>query len=486
MMEHTPPPELSLALTCLRVGQGWSQKKLARALGIPRNLLSDYERGRKAVSRERLESAAAVLGLPPTLVDSTLDFIRSFRRSSSRAHGRADPEEWRIDFIAHEAGKMTQDFVSALFGRLSVETRAYQARQEAVESWSRLKRYDGPARRMIVEEALEYRNWALCELVCEESVKAAGDSADRAVELAELALLIAELAPGNEGWRSRLQGYAWAHVGNARRVKGDLPSADEAFARSQKLWEVGLTAESKFLNEARVLGLKASLRQAQRRLAESLELVNRALEADQGRETSYLLLNKAKLLEELGDFEAAIMALRQATPLIEAKNEPRLLFALRLNLAVNLCFLGLYAEAERLLLDVRKLVHALSNGLDGVRFHWLQGRIAAGLGKRQEAILVLSGVRQDFLDRGIAYDMALSSLELAVLYLEEGRTAEVRIIARQMAPIFKTQGVHREALAALKLFREAAEREVVTVDLTRRLVAYLQRAQYNPNLRFEE
>lgn len=484
-MEHTPPPELSLALTCMRVGQGWSQKKLARAMGIPRNLLSDYERGRKTVSRERLESVAAVLGLPPTLVDSTLDFIRSIRRSSSRAHGRDDPEEWRIDLIAAEAGKLTHDFVSSLFGRLSVETRAYQARQEAAESWSRLKRYDGPARRMIVEEAPEYRNWALCERICEESVKAAGDNADRAVELAELALLIAELAPGDEAWSSKLQGYAWAHVGNARRVRSDLPGAEQAFVRSRKLWQAGAGADPHLLNEARLLDLEASFRRAQTRFREALELLDRALALDKGLLKKRILLKKATVLEALGDFEEAVAALRQAAPLVEAENEPRFLFALLFNLAVNFCFLGRYREAEELLLELRTLHIRLDNGLDSVRFRWLEGRIAAGLGKREEALAALSRVREQFATRGIAYDTALASLELATVYLEEGRTAEVKIIARQMAPIFKAQGVPREALAALRLFLEAAEREAVTLDFARRLVNYLLRAQYNPELRFE-
>jgi len=80
----------------------------------------------------------------------------------------------------------------------------------------------------------------------------------------------------------------------------------------------------------------------------------------------------------------------------------------------------------------------------------------------------------------------LVSLELAVLYLEDGRTTEVQLLARQMAPIFQAQGVHGEALAALKLFREAAEHEAVTVEFARRLVAYLHRAQHNPQLRFED
>jgi len=107
------------------------------------------------------------------------------------------------------------------------------------------------------------------------------------------------------------------------------------------------------------------------------------------------------------------------------------------------------------------------------------------MGKKEKAISALTWVREEFASRGIAYDVALSTLELAVLYLEEGWTAKVKELARQMAPIFKAQGVHREALAALQLFRDAAERETATAELARRVVDYLCRARHNPGLKFE-
>ena len=76
--------------------------------------------------------------------------------------------------------------------------------------------------------------------------------------------------------------------------------------------------------------------------------------------------------------------------------------------------------------------------------------MAAGLERREEALPALEQVRRYFTTEQIAYDAALASLEVAVLYLEAGRTGEVRTLAEEMLWIFKAQGVHREALAALK------------------------------------
>jgi predicted butyrate kinase (DUF1464 family) len=85
----------------------------------------------------------------------------------------------------------------------------------------------------------------------------------------------------------------------------------------------------------------------------------------------------------------------------------------------------------------------------------------------------------------MSYDTALVSLELAVLYSEQGRAEEVKILARHLVPIFQARNVDPEVLAALTLFRQAAERERVSAEFARRVLAYLRKARRNPGLRFE-
>jgi hypothetical protein len=47
-------------------------------------------------------------------------------------------------------------------------------------------------------------------------------------------------------------------------------------------------------------------------------------------------------------------------------------------------------------------------------------------------------------------------------------------------------GFRKKLRRALDLFRQAVELETMTVELVRRLVAYLYRAQHDPELRFEQ
>jgi tetratricopeptide (TPR) repeat protein len=337
-----------------------------------------------------------------------------------------------------------------------------------------------------VEAEKKYWTWALAERLCAESVRAAAHRADGALDLASLALRVAELALGSEAWCSRLQGYVWAFVGNARRVKGDLPGAEEAFVRSDRLWEAGAGADPGVLDGSRVLDLKASLRSYQGRLEEAVVLLEKALKVTITAETQgRILIKKANTLRFMGEYKQAIAELRQAEHLVEKARDSRLLWMVRFTLAVNLWHLGQYEDAKLLLPEVRDVAVRSGHELDLVRVLWLEGRVSAGLGQWEKSLSILEQVRRYFTVNQIAYDTALASLEVAVIYLEQARTREVKRLAEGMLWIFRGQGVHQEALAALRLFYEAAKKEKASADLARRLVRYLLKARDNPELRFD-
>jgi tetratricopeptide (TPR) repeat protein len=353
---------------------------------------------------------------------------------------------------------------------------ASEDRSEAQELWNRLQRYKTAAERQaIVLEVEDFWIWPFCELLCDESLKAAPDNADRALELAGLALAVAHLVSGDRTWCASLRRYAWAHLGNAFRVCGQLPIADTAFCCASDLEKAAGGDLTGLLSEARVLGFEASLRRDQRRLPEALHLLDRALLMDQGDLKPHLLINRANTLEETGEYEEAIVTLKQALSLIDSQREPLLLWNLCFNIAENLHQVGRPAEAGPFLRQVRQQAGGLGNDLNLLRFGWLEARIAAGLGNRSEAEACFERTRKAFLARRIAYDAALVTLELAVLLLEQGRTAEVKAIAAELLPMFEAQNVAREALATVKLFCDAARRERLTAEMAERCLQDLRR-----------
>lgn len=392
-------------------------------------------------------------------------------------------------------GKITGAVVEALepflleLAHLDVqpEPRA-EDRSWAKDLWTDLEPLPPESQAEIIQELHgDERSWALAVEICEASCAAAAHSAAEALRLARLATALAQAAPGAETWLSRLVGFCRLFEANALRVGGKLAAAREAFARADKLWAQGEDGDpAGLLDGTRRLSLKASFLQSDSHVEEALLLLDQALQgAWTDRARGRLLLQKAISQEIAGEYEVALETLQQAEPLIDTQLEPRLLWVLQLNRGVDECHLENYGAAEQLLPRVEELAEALNTKLDGIRTLWLKGRTWAGLGRREEAFAALADVRAHFRTEEIAYDYAVVSLELATLHLEQDRTRLVKEIAEEMFWIFKGEKVHKEALAALTLFREAARRDKASADWTRRMVKYLYRAQHNPKLRFE-
>jgi hypothetical protein len=83
---------------------------------------------------------------------------------------------------------------------------------------------------------------------------------------------------------------------------------------------------------------------------------------------------------------------------------------------------------------------------------------------------------------GDAFSAAVAALDLAILYLEDGRWAEVRELATAMVAVFASLGIHRESHAAWRLFLHAVEREEAGIETARRLARYLEHARHDPTL----
>lgn len=450
------PEDVAVLLSAYLTTQGWRPADLVRLSGVDPKSMSGYLKGKINATRRNLERLARPGNLTVAQFEELLPLARSLRL------GLKESLESQGELLANLSQEVTR---AALAGLAPILLELPSLAGSGREATS-------PA---------DYEMF--CGLLCEDSARAAADEASEGLELASLALRVAEFAP--ELVKIALQGYCWGFIGNARRVGGNLSEAEAAFERSDHLWNQADPGNLRLLEGARLFDLKASLRKAQGRFEEALGLLHQALviastEASKGR----LLLNEATVLSRLDRYDQALNRLREAEALIDAESDPRSMFGIRFNVIVNLIHLERYQAATALLPEVQERAKASENGLDLVRVRWLEARLGAGLGRREEAVALFEQVKEEFTTRDIAYDAALVSLELAVLWLEEGRTGKVKELAGQMLWIFESQKVHKEALAALTLFREAAGREAATLELTRRVLGYLEKAQSAPGLRF--
>ena len=351
--------------------------------------------------------------------------------------------------------------------------------RRAPELWQRLADLPYAEQLREAEQNEELHLWGFCQLLLRKSRQAAFTEPARAVELANLALRIVRRldAAYDTNWIMDLRARCFAYLGNARRVLGELRSADDAFLKAEGCLARGTRGNAEI--KAEVLDLKSSLRRAQRWLDEALALVDEALslyrEAGEKHGVGKSLLQKAKILEERGDLDGAIELLHQIAPEIDRFREPRLFKCARYNLLVCLVWADRFEEAETFLTDLRDVFLESARPLDLIRLRWTEGLIALGLGRLGPAEAAFREVQREFLERRMGYDAALVSLDLARLYAQEGCVEELKRLATEIMPVFESRDVHREALVALLMFQKACEEERLTVDLVRELALYLRR-----------
>jgi hypothetical protein len=120
-----------------------------------------------------------------------------------------------------------------------------------------------------------------------------------------------------------------------------------------------------------------------------------------------------------------------------------------------------------------------------LRREHLEGRIAQGLGHPAAAERHLAVAFRGFLEDGQGLNAADVGLDLALLYLEEGRTTAVKELAEWIAETYAARDVHREAARALELFARAAANERLSVEFVGRLRAYLLQARHDQEKRFQ-
>lgn len=472
-MPRKLPPVLGVVLVFLRQRAGWGQEELARKHGITGPILSRYEKGKVPLTRARFDELVEPLGYSLAEVDRAVELGEELRPGAAAPRDAEQATAWALENAVAHIGREARGAAHSEVGRFLAEKKAEKERHQAGEDWALLSSRPNKDWPILIAGASAYQGWAFCERICAESERAAADQADRALDLARLAVRIAEAMPVDDhAKRARLRGYAEAHLANAWRVAGDLPTADRTYAVARTLWEEGRRAELP-LDVSRVLDLGASLRRAQRRFSEALEMLDSALKLTTSNEGfCRIMLKKALTLEQSGDYEMAATVLHQASAAVEAQGDQRELFGMRFNLAVNMVHAGRLANAEELLSGIWELAGTLGNELDLWRCRWLDARIAGERGRIAEATASLEQVHSAFVGRKNLYDTALATLELAGLYLRKGRAYEARMLAQQTARALSLQGVAREALGALRLFFEAAEQEAgaLTLALVRDLL----------------
>jgi tetratricopeptide (TPR) repeat protein len=370
-----------------------------------------------------------------------------------------------------------------------VEEAYARERAEASRLYADLMQHPVGRRTLLVRNCPRFHTWGFCETLLNRSREQNFQDPALGESSALLAVEVLDYLDGSvygteplEDLRAR----AWAYIANSRRVKTDFQGAEEAFSFAFSFLRMG-TGDP--MEKALLLDLKASLLTKQRRFPKALSLLCRSVavfrELGETHRAGRALVKMSSVHSFAGEPQKAISLLHQALGLIDPAREPRLMLIAWHNLIDDLTETGQFMEAQKFLVKARPLYQMFAQPWFNNPHKWIEGRVARGLGQVVQAEALFLAAREGFRLADAAYDIALVSLDLASLYAEQGRMAELKRIAEEMVPIFSSCQIHREALAALAYWRQAVEAEQACAALVAGVSSFLRRARHNPELRFQ-
>lgn len=320
-----------------------------------------------------------------------------------------------------------------------------------------------------------------CELALEETRRLGRSDPEEMLALAIANASFAEnLDPTGfpPGAVHDLQARAYAELGNARRIANDFSNAEVDFVRALRRAAAGTGCP---LLRAEIFWLAASLYRSARKFEKAFLLLDRAYEIYRQAGEQHLagrtLISQGIARSYAGYTSEAIDSLQRGLRGLDGRRDPALLLAGAHNLIWLLVGEGHFAEGRDLVREHAELYRNHGAFFDRLRLRWLEGRIAAGLGEQGEAEAAFFEARAGFAAHRLAYDEALISLDLAALWLAQGRMAEIGALVEEMLGTFRALGIRREAIAVLLMLEEAAGAERLTAALLRAAAASLRKLE---------
>jgi DNA-binding XRE family transcriptional regulator len=253
------PDERGVCLYVLRSLRGWTQGELANRIDVTVSAISEYENGIRDVPERIVRRAADAVGIPTWRL---LDLESSLRDLQGLMGSTPPPKSCPRDRMAEALSLGFEDLARRAVEAALASSQVWKASPGSTRDlvpadvlWAALERCRVEERLLVVEEGVEYQTWGLCKLLCEKSLEAT--DGETALRHAELAFRVAERVPGDEDWRAGVQAFAWAHLGHARRQRGDRSGAEEALVRFRELWHPEVSLRLLLLDDAQVADLDA-------------------------------------------------------------------------------------------------------------------------------------------------------------------------------------------------------------------------------------
>lgn len=351
-------------------------------------------------------------------------------------------------------------------------------RLQAAALWATIEGTPAGLRLQRVERDARCHTWALASRFLDAAAELDWLDTAGGLEACTLAVAIAERLPEGaypDGLGHDLRGRALGALADALRLDEQLEASRATLAMA---WEALDEGTGDPLERAGLLRVEASL---------EMSLGDWAAAAGRLRSAAsiYRLYGErhqeARALEQLAqavgwdDPAKGVRLAERALGLIEPGREQGLELATRHALIWFLNDCGMGGQALDLLERTRPLYRECGESEARVLLPWLEARICRGLGQLAAAERGLAAVWHAFRKAGFPRELTLVTLDLAEVYLAQGKRRHAMRLLKCFHGILGPWGMHTEGMAAWLLLVEAAKGEAATAQaLTREAARYFR------------
>ncbi len=226
---------------------------------------------------------------------------------------------------------------------------------------------------------------------------------------------------------------ALAELANAYRTADRLSSSEAAMAQAIYYLERG---SGDLHLAARIAELAASLACDQRHFHEAHELIDRAflihLQLGDGHMAGRALITKSHYLSCAGNAKEALIFVTEGFTLLDLKRDPSLGAAALQNAIHYAVDAGHLKKAQHHLWNAQNHGLLPNEEINRIKLRATAGEIFAGLGQLDRAEMAFRTAKADFEDLGLIYVAGITGIDLAAVWMRQGRVEEVKELAEKL------------------------------------------------------
>ena len=354
--------------------------------------------------------------------------------------------------------------------RLSRERDLYQEALRAIDAKGVFGILSGPRRLRGPEgvRALLDRSW-----------EQRRENPGQMIALARAATQVADKLKGGKEAED-LRCRSWAELANAHRVAESYDRAQESLAQAMR--HLVLSTRSDEL-EVRLMDIQASLEGHLCHFESAFGILDVVAAIHQKRGDEHLagraLISKGMFKGYHGQIGEGLELTRRGRMMLDQQRDPALYFQATHNEVHLLLDLERYSEARTLLWSNLKHYEQHGGTIDRLKLRGLWGRINAGLGKLAEAARDFEEERRGLQEAELFFTAAVTSLDLAAVYLQQGRVDEGEDVAWEALRVFQEMHIPEQGQVALLVLRKALELRLATASLLRRAAEFFRRIEHD-------